>query len=691
MRRSTCPTLAVARAARLRWLLVCALLLASVAPGCASSRYAELRRTPDTPLVERLQLTARGGPRPSERTLQTLRRWDLLPLWERDSESALETLLAITAREPTPEGYHAAAELAYIEGKKRTRSDPQDALDHQALAVANAYLYLFDPRVGFLRNPYDPQFRGACDLYNGALEEMLRLIAPESGLQPGHTHVAETCRQRLEMSVVAPAPCGWRADQFERFEFVSDYELRGLNNKYRTFGLGVPLIAVRKAQASDDMAEAFYPPDLSVPMTVFLRVVGTDPRAVTTAAAAPAVQRARLEIYDPLATTDIDVAGVRVPLESDISTPLAYFLDNPKLHLINTAGLLRPDKYQNLRGLYMLQPYEPGKIPVIMVHGLWSSPVTWMEMFNDLRGDPLLRSQYQFWFYLYPTGQPFPLSAAQLRSDLAQARAALDPQRQVRAWDQTVLVGHSMGGLVAKMQAVEGGEGFWQTVSDTPIQLVKADGPLREQLETTFFFQPNSSVRRVITIGTPHRGSYFANRLTRWLARRFITLPHVMVAGTQELLTQNPEASLRLSLAEVPTSIDSLAPESPFLPALLDAPRPPWVKYHNVVGVVPPDGWLARFVEEGDGIVPYRSAHLDDVSSELVVPADHTTVHAHPRSVLEVRRILLEHLAELRTGSPPPLPQVWPVMHQVPPVGPPVGYAPLVPAPAPVANQIPLR
>ena len=73
-------------------------------------------------------------------------------------------------------------------------------------------------------------------------------------------------------------------------------------------------------------------------------------------------------------------------------------------------------------GLYMVQPYEPGKIPVLMVHGLWSSPMTWMEMFNDLRSQPEIRDHYQFWFYLYPTGQPFWLSAAQLRRDLAKVR-----------------------------------------------------------------------------------------------------------------------------------------------------------------------------------------------------------------------------------------------------------------------------
>ncbi len=57
--------------------------------------------------------------------------------------------------------------------------------------------------------------------------------------------------------------------------------------------------------------------------------------------------------------------------------------------------------------------------------------------------------------------------------------------------------------------------------------------------------------------------------------------------------------------------------------------------------------WLVSSSKErGDGVVSYQSAHLDGVLSEVVVTADHTHVHQHPLAVLEVRRILLEHLQE---------------------------------------------
>ena len=65
---------------------------------------------------------------------------------------------------------------------------------------------------------------------------------------------------------------GWHAEDFDRFEFVSDFEVNGLQNHYHNFGMGVPLIAVRGAHEEMDPAEQFYPPDLSFPLTAFLRL-----------------------------------------------------------------------------------------------------------------------------------------------------------------------------------------------------------------------------------------------------------------------------------------------------------------------------------------------------------------------------------------------------------------------------------
>ena len=237
------------------------------------------------------------------------------------------------------------------------------------------------------------------------------------------------------------------------------------------------------------------------------------------------------------------VAGRNVPLESDLTTPLAYFLSRPEMGDLATIGLLDPDKLleagrarrppRPVMGLYMVQPYEPGKIPVLMVHGLWSSPMTWMEMFNDLRSLPAIRDRYQFWFYLYPSSQPFWLSAAQLRRDLAQARRTLDPDHREPALDQMVLIGHSMGGLVARLQTYQSGDDYWRLVSSEPLSRDSRPTPkqLRE-LREMFFFQPSPSIRRVVTIATPFRGSKFSNQTTQWLLDKLIH-PERLLDGLQ--------------------------------------------------------------------------------------------------------------------------------------------------------------
>ncbi|MHB1035570.1 MAG: esterase/lipase family protein [Pirellulales bacterium] len=624
------------------------------AGGCTSSKWANLRSAPQNPLVERLQLSSYSGPQPSPRTVQLLRRYDQLELWKRDPQRALENLQTVLVREPTAEKSYSVAELAYLAGKKIEPRDPQRALDLYGASVTHAYRYLFDEQFGPLRNPYDPQFRGACDLYNGALEDSLRIIKKMGQLLPGRASTIQTANETWDVTIVFRGG-QWRAEDIERFEFVSDYEINGLTNHYQMYGLGVPLIAVRRSHPGEPAAARFYPPGLSFPVTAFLRVL---PNAAPPGPDATGRRQALLELYDPLVESDITVGRLRVPLESDLSTPLAYFLDTPPLGEWATDGLFRPEKSKASTGLYMVQPYEPGKIPVLLVHGFWSSPMTWMEMFNDLRASPEIRAHYQFWFYLYPTGQPFWQSAAQLRDDLARARAVLDPRREEPALDEMVLVGHSMGGLIAKMQTIASGNDYWNIVSDKPFQLVKANLETRQAMAETFFFEPNPSIRRVIMISAPHRGSRFANDATRWLGRKMIGLPEMLVRSQQELYRDNPGVFRAPSLIDVHTSIDSMAPDSPILPVLLAARRPPWVKYHNIVGLVPDGGLMGTLAGGSDGVVTYASSHLDDADSELVVPADHSSIHLHPLTVLEVRRILLEHLAELRSFPNPPAPNL---------------------------------
>jgi pimeloyl-ACP methyl ester carboxylesterase len=667
----------------------CALVMsmASVlASGCAtSSEWVQVRDTPRNPLAGTLDLLSPGGPKPTARTMQLLRRYDLAGELNGDEAALLARLEDIQRREPNPEHEYAMAEVAYITATQAEKLNKPRALEFYGTALIHSYRYLFDdeghsneepgsdvtmassiesslpisvdPRrsAPLPVNAYDPQFRGASDLYNQSLEGMLRLVQQEGELRPGTSRTVKTANHTSSFKVVMHST-GWRPEQIERFEFVSDYKVKGLRNHYHTYGLGVPLIAVRRSTGRDEAAEQFYPPSVCFPMTAFLRVESPGNTAAQSDAplvSDPTAPLFVLELYDPLDRQNIYVAKHEVPLEADLSTPLAFFLNQPQFqdNHLSTVGLLRPDEAKQLQGLYMLEPFDPGKMPIVMVHGLWSSPITWMEMYNDLRSDPLVRQHYQFWFYLYPTGQPFWVSATQMREDLAMMRRELDPTRQKPALDQMVLVGHSMGGLVSKLQSVESAGAFWQTMSEREFADLQADDETRRTLASTFFFRPNPSVRRVVTIGTPHRGSQFSNRITRWLGQKAITVPRKMLQGRDELIARNRDFFRPGAPLDIRTSIDSLAPDSPVLPVLLAATPGPWVAFHNVVGRDPDPGWREYLVGDGDGVVSLASARLDDMRqlrSQVIVPADHISVHRHPQSILEIRRLLMEQLVELQ-------------------------------------------
>src|SRR6266436_2776275 len=80
--------------------------------------------------------------------------------------------------------------------------------------------------------------------------------------------------------------------------------------------------------------------------------------------------------------------------------------------------LLRPEKYAYTARVTRLQPFDPGRTPVIFVHGLQDTPVSWVPMVDALRTDPEIQRRYQLWVFSYPSGYPYPYSAALLRHEL---------------------------------------------------------------------------------------------------------------------------------------------------------------------------------------------------------------------------------------------------------------------------------
>ncbi|MDG2380292.1 MAG: hypothetical protein P8N76_01330 [Pirellulaceae bacterium] len=623
------------------WSIVIALLLCI---GCSNTEWVRVREKPDIPLAAELNLFSGKGPKATPRTKQLLRRYDLDKKAHKDPLQLVTELQEISRRDTTPENVFATAEIAYISGiRAQDKGNTTEAFDLFGLSVANAYSYLLGDELLTRRNPYDPRFRQASDIYNGALESALRIVQKRGQLKPETTHVIATQTQQYEITIQCRGP--WRPTEISELKFTTDYEVQGLQNHYRTYGLGVPLIAVHNPENKSNPADPYYAPGMSFPVTAFLQVL---PGEESKTKDGKVRQFCVLELHDPMMSSNLAINEKRVPLETDLSTPLAYCLNDPTFRQANesTQGLLNRGNSQDVQGLYMLEPYDANKIPVLMVHGLWSNLVTWMEMFNDLRGNPEIRDHYQFWFYLYPTGQPFWLTAAQLRSELAGVRRALDPRLEAPALDQLVLVGHSMGGLIAKMQTVESGRDYWSLVSEQPSTDLAAPEHVVNSLRQALYFGPNPSVKRVVTIASPHRGSNFSNNATQWIGRKVISLPDIVQRTIEQLSRDDTEESTGIGLLEAQTSIDTLSPTSPVLGILLDSKKAGWVKYHNVMGRIAEEGFLSKVAGTSDGVVTTESAHLEEAESELVVEADHLNIHRHPKTVLEVQRVLLRHLNE---------------------------------------------
>jgi pimeloyl-ACP methyl ester carboxylesterase len=347
----------------------------------------------------------------------------------------------------------------------------------------------------------------------------------------------------------------------------------------------------------------------------------------------------KLELYYPLEIQTIAVKGRKIPLETDLTTPLAYFLSRTNLEGIEYTGFLNADKVEKNAGIYMFEPYQPGKIPVVMVHGLLGSPLTWTPMFNDLRADPFLRKHFQFWFYLYPSGNPYLATAADLRRDLEHLKSELDPRGRDSALNHMVFVGHSMGGLVSKLLTIDSRDDFWALVSPTPLERLKLQAQTRAELQQVFYFESQPSVSRVIFLATPHHGSKLSPSWPARLVAKLIHLPKNLMNAARDLARENPDLMTSWKNGNLPTSVDMLDPGSPALELLATCPKPLGLHYHSIIG---------DLGNGSDGIVPVSSAHLDGVDSEVVIPACHTEIHHHPRAVMEVWRILLEHLHEVQ-------------------------------------------
>jgi len=386
----------------------------------------------------------------------------------------------------------------------------------------------------------------------------------------------------------------------------------------RVSGIGAPLVAVARSE-NPQFRQQYKLPRVYAPVTAVIQFSG---------------QKGDLKFVDPFQAERVALDKRNFPLAVDLSAPTAMLIARERPERLGFARVINPQKYANTARLTQLQPFDPARTPVIFVHGLQETPASWTPMIDSLRNDPWIREHYQFWVYSYPSGYPYPYSAALFRQDLDGIDRAFPNHKRV------VLIGHSMGGMICRLMITDAGEKIWRDFFSTPPAKTPLASDTRKLLEESLVFSHRPDVQRVIFISTPHRGSKLASGGIGRIGAALVRTPRLFTSvytSTKPLLVSDPAAR---TLKRMPNSVDTLEPNDRFVQAVDKLPITRGIPYHSIMG----DRGRGNTPNSSDGVVPYWSSHLDGAQSELIVDSGHDA-ETNPEAIKEVGRILKLNLA----------------------------------------------
>ena len=559
---------------------------------------------------------------PSPTTDIVLHLFDLKDAYFNDPRAALNTLhgILLTKDRSSPVAF-ALAELSYLYAKKGMQPS------YYLAAAMYAYLYLFPENPENLPHSLDPRIRVAADLYNRSLtsaflskDRSTMTLRSGSYSLPFGTLQIELPEGSLQ----------WGNRKLSNFIPTAELEVRGLQNRYRQAGIGVPLAAEQTLEGPD---EGLSIGKGKLPITAFMRVNNLFSRLTQ------GTIQANWEIYIAYDHKKVTINGQEVALEVEFTSSLAASLADSPVWARELQGFFLGDLVTKLPSqLAAVEPYRPGRIPVVFVHGTASGPGRWADMVNDLLVDPQIHDRFQFWFFTYDTGNPILYSASLFRDALQKTVRQLEEKYRDPALDAMVIIGHSQGGLLAKLAAIDSGTTFWDTFSSEPLEEIDVSPETRELLQKSLFVKPLPFVNRLVFIATPQHGSYVSGSWAAHQIAKFVKLPGRLVSGLADVMTKNYDA-LKFGLHGARFgSVYAMEPGSPLMTSLAPLPLAPGVSGHSIIAVKD-EGPL----EEGsDGVVKYTSAHLDGVDSEFIVRSGHSC-QSNPHTIQEVRRILLLH------------------------------------------------
>jgi pimeloyl-ACP methyl ester carboxylesterase len=502
---------------------------------------------------------------------------------------------------------------------RRTRADAKTAIGYYLDAADSA---LDSANSSSSTSSADPQA-----IYNSACQEMAVLLQSNPALwKRNETISAHGHTYRLQFTSGSRQAGLWDPSYFDCLHTPRQLGRRFRLLARRKNGWGGVLVGVHEPA---DPRKYFLPPHgLAVPVTaaVDFNPVGSRNSDPTLAA--------RFALYDPGKRETIRMDGAERPLAADFTATYSYY---PNPFLLGIQAMLRPASHRERAGLYLLEPYDPNQIPVVFVHGLMSVPQMWVPTIDAIDSDPELRGQFQFWVFAYPTGDPILLSALRLRESLASIYRLYPKTKGM------ILIGHSMGGIVSRLQAVTTGRVIWDTVFKSDADRLYATLPPDDLVKRAVIFKANPRVKRIVFICVPHRGSYLAANWIGALGVSLIRFPSTFLGETASEIMASLESNA--GLKRLPTGINDLSPRSRFPIGLNKLPIE--APYHSIIG----DRGRGDTPNSSDGVVAYWSSHLEGAQSELIVPGSHS-VYALPQTVAELKRILRLHLAESRGARP---------------------------------------
>ena len=596
-------------------LLMLCLALACLLPACSGPGVDVLDRPVEGNDRSRLLLSAS---KLSDETKQTLREEGLFKRYRKDREGALGLLRA---------RYLSSA------SESRRRALAETTLDHAETLIADDYraalgLYLDAvlltqqgalASVGRDGEPYDET------LYNHAAAKITRILQSY---------------QESDVSTLS-VPGGlrdWRLTQSRAHGSVDprDYDLvvpsswvkpKGIKweRSYQD-GFGAAMVGYRKA-TPERMEEDFLMPRMgrAIPLNASLQLSGNS---------------ARLMLRNIMVSDQATVQGRRVRLAADTSTALAFFYYSKVDLMGKWSAMIRPAKYSDMEGLGSLEPFRDDKIPLVMVHGLMSSAESWLPFIDMLLADPMVREKYQILMFNYPTGGPILTNAADLREALTQLQKEHNPTGNHPMMRQMVILGHSMGGLLSNMQIRDSGENLYDVIFKEDINELNLPAEEMALLRRAAFFKANPDINRAILLAAPLRGSKYASNQIGQFGAWLIRFPLNMVdAVLGDLQTIDALTDIGQQMSERPiNSINGLRPDNPILHEALELPVRRGVDIHSIIAQKDPKDPLQ---ESSDGVVPYKSSHLSEAVSEVIVTdVSHRSMVEDERTVAEVLRIL---------------------------------------------------